>query len=110
MSEETFRELVKLKNHWSFQHRRVTNPKVLEILDKLKSEIFGYGNSAPAEEIERISNRKSRDQMEAEMDRFSKHLNELLVSGYDFEPGYTIDEHIKTMIRAIEEGGVQPPV
>jgi predicted CopG family antitoxin len=106
LSEETFRKLVKLKNHWSFQHRRVTNPEVLKIIDKLKREIFGYSSTASAEEIERISKQKSRDQLEAEMDRFSRALNKLLASGYDFEPEYTLDMHIKRMMDAIDQGEV----
>ena len=103
LSEETFRKLVKLKNHWSFQNNRVTNPKVLKVLDELKLKIFGYDGSAPPEEIERISNKKSRDQLEDEMEQFSRVLNDLLVSGYDFDQSYTLDEHIKKMIDAIEE-------
>lgn len=108
MSEDTFRRLVRLKNHWSFHHRRVTNPEVLRILDKLKRDIFGYGSNASAEEIERISKHKPRDQLEAEMERFSKAVNELLVSGYDFEPEYTFEQHIRKMIEVIEESGVSP--
>jgi hypothetical protein len=110
LSEGTFRKLVELKNHWSFQHRRVTNPEVLKILDKLKKEIFGYGSSASAEEIERISKQKSRDQLETEMERFSRAVNKLLVSGYDFEPQYTFDEHIKKMIEVLEESEVASPL
>ncbi len=102
ISEENFRRLVKLKNHWSFQHGRITNPEVMNLLDGLKKEIFGYGGSASADEIERISKQKSRDQLEAEMGRFSRALDELLVSGHDFEPGYTLDEHIKKMIDVID--------
>jgi predicted CopG family antitoxin len=105
VSEETFRALVRLKNHWSFQYREVTNPEVLKLLDGLKREIFGYGSSASAEEIERISNQKSRDRLEAEMEDFSKALNELLTSGYDFEPGYTLDDHINRMIQVLEDSG-----
>ncbi|MFQ5887244.1 MAG: hypothetical protein ACE5HY_00935 [Candidatus Hydrothermarchaeales archaeon] len=108
LSDKTFKELVKLKNHWSFQYRRVTNPDVLKLLDKHKKEIFGYDSSASMEEIEQISNQKSRDQLEDEMERFNRALNELLVSGYDFEPGYTFDEHVKKMIEAIEENAVSP--
>ena len=103
LSEETFRKLVKLKNHWSFQNNRVTNPKVLKVLDELKSKIFGHDSSASPEEIERISNKKSRDQLEDEMERFSRVLNDLLASGYDFDPSYTLDEHIKKMIETFEE-------
>ncbi len=103
LSEETFRKLVKLKNHWSFQNNRVTNPKVLKVLDELKLKIFGYDSSAPPEEIERISNKKSREQLEDEMEQFSRVLNDLLVSGYDFDPGYTLDEHIKKMIETFAE-------
>jgi len=102
ISEETFRRLVKLKNHWSFQHGQVTNPEVIKILDGLKKEIFGYDSSASADEIERISKHKRRDQLEDEMGRFSRALGELLVSGHDFEQGYTIDEHIKKMIDVID--------
>jgi len=103
LSEETFRKLVKLKNHYSFQNNRVTNPKVLKVLDELKSKIFGYASSAPPEEIERISNKKSRDQLEDEMEQFQRVLNDLLVSGYDFDPRYTIDEHIKKLMETFEE-------
>lgn len=103
LSEDTFRKLVKLKNHWSFQNNRVTNPKVLKVLDELKGKIFGYDSTASAEEIERISNAKSRDQLEDEMEQFSRVLNDLLVSGYDFDPGYTLDEHIRKMIETVEE-------
>jgi cob(I)alamin adenosyltransferase len=108
LSEETFRSLVRLKNHWSLHHRKVTNPEVLRILEELKREIFGYGASASEEEIERISRQKSRDRLEGEMDRFSRALGELLVSGHDFEPQYTFDQHIRTMIRVIEENGINP--
>ncbi|NOZ76466.1 MAG: hypothetical protein GXO65_02060 [Euryarchaeota archaeon] len=103
VSEETFRRLVRLKNHWSFQYGRVTNPEVLRMLDGLKRDIFGYDSSASPEEVERISNRKSRDQLEAEMERFSRAVNELLTSGYDFDPGYTMDEHIRKMLQVLED-------
>jgi hypothetical protein len=103
VSEDTFRKLVKLKNHWSFQNNRITNPQVLKVLDELKGKIFGYDSNAPAEEIERISNKKSRDQLEDEMEQFSRVLDDLLVSGYDFDPGYTLDEHIRKMIDEVEE-------
>jgi hypothetical protein len=103
VSEETFRRLVRLKNHWSFHHRKVTNPEVLKILDGLKREIFGYGSSASPQEIERVSSQKSRDRLESEMERFSKGVADLLVSGYDFEPEYTMDEHILKMIEVLED-------
>lgn len=109
LSEENFRKLIELKNHWSFQRRRVTNPEVLRVLDKLKRETFGYGSAASAEEIERISRQKTRDQLEAEMERFSRALNKLLVSGYDFEPEYTLDMHVKKMLDAINRGEIGYP-
>jgi len=110
VSENTFRKLIELKNHWSFQHRTVTNKDVLQELDRIKMEIYGYDSKTPVEKIEEISNKKTKEKLIEEMDAFSKAYNKLLVSGYDFEPGYTIDEHIKTMIKAIEEGVVAPPV
>ena len=103
VSEDTFRKLVRLKNHWSFQNNHITNPKVLKVLDELKSKIFGYDSTASAREIERISTKKSRDQLEDEMERFTRVLDDLLVSGYDFDPGYTLDEHVRRMIDTIEE-------
>ncbi len=108
VSDKTFKEFVMLKNHWSFQHRDVTNPDVLKALDKLKKEIFGYDSNTPTEEMEEISLKKSRDQLEDERDRFNTALNELLVSGYDFEPGYTFEEHFKKMIEAINDNSVFP--
>ncbi|MEE8401835.1 MAG: hypothetical protein V3R86_06750 [Candidatus Hydrothermarchaeaceae archaeon] len=104
LSEENFRRLIKHKNHWSFQNGQVTNPKVQKVLGELKSKVFGYGAAASNEEIERISHQKSRDQLEDEMERFSRVLDGLLVSGYDFDPSYTIDDHIKKMIESIDEG------
>lgn len=105
LSEESFRRLIELKNHWSFQHRKVTNPKVIKILEELKLKIFGYNSSTPHAQIDEIARRKSRDQLEEESERFSNVYRELLVSGYDFEPEYTIDEHIKKMLDVINQGG-----
>lgn len=109
LSEETFRKLVELKNHWSFQHRRVTNKEVLRLLDEAKRRIFGYGNDASPEEIMEISRRKTRAELEEEAERFSKVYRELLVSGYDFEPEYTFDMHIRKMIEAINRGDAGYP-
>lgn len=102
LSEETFREIIKMKNFWSFQFRGVTNPKVLEILQKMKHEVFGYDDRTPAKEIEKIANSKPRKQLEEEMEKFNKGLNELLLSGFDFEPEYTLDMHIDKMIELID--------
>jgi GTP cyclohydrolase I len=111
VAEDTFRKLIELKNHWSFQYRKVTNKEVLKILDKIKMEIYGYDSSTPSTEIERISNSKTREQLEREMERFAKAYKELLVSGYDFEPNYTLDEHIKKMIEVITESEeIQTPI
>jgi hypothetical protein len=108
LSEDTFRRVVELKNHWSFQYRKVTNPQVLKILDEIKRQIFGYDSSTPIEEIEEISRKKTRDQLEEERERFSRAYKELLVSGYDFEPEYTIDEHIRKMVEVINQGEEVP--
>lgn len=104
LSEETFRKLIELKNHWSLQHRRVTNKQVLHLLGEAKRRIFGYGIDASPEEIEEISKRKTRAELEEEMERFSRAYKKLLISGYDFEPEYTLDMHIRKMIDAINQG------
>ncbi len=103
VSESTFRKLIELKNHWSFQQGRVTNPEVLRILNKVKKEIFGYTDSTPPREIEEICKKKSREQLEMERERFTEAYQKLLVSGYDFEPEYTLDEHIRRMLELIDE-------
>lgn len=105
ISEQTFRKLIELKNHWSFQHRRVTNPKVIKILEELKLKIFGYNSLMSDAQIEEITHKKSRNQLEEESERFSNVYRDLLVSGYDFEPEYTIDEHIRKMLEVIDQGG-----
>ncbi len=103
VSEETFRKLIELKNHWSFQHRKVTNPKVIKILEELKLKIFGYNSSMSDAQIEEIARKKSKAQLQEESERFSNVYRDLLVSGYDFEPEYTIDEHIKKMLDVINQ-------
>ena len=103
VSEETFRKLIELKNHWSFQHRKVTNPKVIKILEELKLKIFGYNSSMSDAQIEEIARKKSKAQLQEESERFSNVYRDLLVSGYDFEPEYTIDEHIKRMLDVINQ-------
>ena len=108
LDEDTFRHLVKLKNHWSFQYRKVTNPRVREIIEKLKLEIFGYNSSTPASEIERIVAGKSREQLESEAERFAGAIEKLLISGYDFEPEYTFAEHIAKMLEVIEDSDAAP--
>lgn len=106
LSEENFRKLVELKNHWSFQHGRVTNPKVVKVLEELKLKIFGYNSSTPDAQIDEIARKKSKAQLEEESERFSNVYRDLLVSGYDFEPEYTIDEHIKKMLDVVQGGDV----
>jgi hypothetical protein len=108
LDETTFRRLVKLKNHWSFQYRKVTNPRVKEIIEKLKLEIFGYNSSTPASEVERIIASKSREQLEQESERFARAIEKLLISGYDFEPEYSFAEHIAKMIEVLEDSDVAP--
>lgn len=103
VSEETFRKLIELKNHWSFQHRKVTNPKVIKILEELKLKIFGYNSSMSDAQIEEIARKKSKAQLQEESERFSNVYRDLLASGYDFEPEYTIDEHIKKMLDVINQ-------
>ncbi|MEE9564727.1 MAG: hypothetical protein V3V63_03355 [Candidatus Hydrothermarchaeaceae archaeon] len=103
VSEETFRKLIELKNHWSFQHRKITNPKVIKVLEELKLKIFGYNSSMSDAQIEEIARKKSKAQLQEESERFSNVYRDLLVSGYDFEPEYTIDEHIKKMLDVINQ-------
>ncbi len=103
VSEETFRKLIELKNHWSFQHRKITNPKVIKVLEELKLKIFGYNSSMSDAQIEEIARKKSKAQLQEESERFSNVYRDLLVSGYDFEPEYTIDEHIKRMLDVINQ-------
>ncbi len=66
--------------------------------------VFGYNSTTPVDEIERIAKTKSREQLEKENDRFAHGMRELLKADYDFEPEYTIDEHIKKMIEVIDRG------
>jgi len=103
ISEENFRKLIELKNHWSFQHRRVTNPKVIKILEELKLKIFGYNSSMSDAQIEEIARKKNKAQLQEESERFSNVYRDLLRSGYDFEPEYTIDKHIKKMLDVINQ-------
>jgi predicted CopG family antitoxin len=105
ISEENFRKLIELKNHWSFQHRRVTNPKVVQILEELKLKIFGYNSSMSDAQIDEIACKKTKEQLQEEAERFSNVYRDLLVSGYDFEPEYTIDDHIKKMLEVIDQDG-----
>ena len=104
ISEETFRRLIELKNHWSFQHRKVTNVDVLDLIEKAKMDIYGYNRSTSLEEMKRIANSKTKEELQDEMERYAVFLRELLTSGYDFEPGYSIEEHIRKMIEVIDEG------
>jgi len=103
ISEETYQQLLALKNQWSLLYREVTNKEVVEKIDALKREVFGYGSKASPEVIERISSRKSRRELEAESERFQKALRKLICSGMDFEPEYTMEEHIRRMLSLIEE-------
>lgn len=103
ISEKTFRRLVELKNHWSFQHRKVTNKTVLDLIEKSKMDIYGYNSSTPLKDMERIANSKTKDELQIEMEKYANVIKELLKSGYDFEPEYTIDDHIKKMIYVIDE-------
>ncbi len=109
LSEDTFRKLVILKNHWTFHHGRVTNPEVTRRLEEAKLKIFGYNSSTPVEEMEKIANSKSRDQLEGEAEEFAEAVKTLLSSGLDFDPRYTLEDHVKKMIDVINEGDVPPP-
>ena len=84
ISDATQRRLMSLKNHWSFQHRKITNPKVIKILEELKLKIFGYNSSMSDAQIEEIARKKSKAQLQEESERFSNVYRDLLVSGYDF--------------------------
>lgn len=103
ISEETHQKLLTLKNHWSTAYRKITNKAVLEKIESLKEEIFGYDNAATAEEIQRISTSKSRSQLESESERFQNEFNKILKSGLDFEPEYAMNEHLKKMAELIDE-------
>lgn len=109
LSEETLGRLLGLKNHWSFTYRRVTNPDVVKMIEEFKLRVFGYNSYTPLEEIERTAKSKSREQLEKENERFANGLRELLKSGHDFEPEYTLDEHIRKMIEVIDQGEDIPP-
>jgi hypothetical protein len=102
VSKETYKKLIMIKNHWSFKYRKITNKKVLEILESLKKDIFGYDSTANLEKINEISMSKTRNQLEEESDRFQRELMKLLESGIDFEPEYTLDSHISKIIELIE--------
>ncbi len=104
LEEDTFRRLVRLKNFWSLEYRKVTNPRVIEFIEKIKLEIFGYNSHTPEDEVDRIVKSKSKEQLQKEAEAFSRAIEKLLVSGYDFEPEYTFDQHIKKMLEVIEEG------
>jgi predicted CopG family antitoxin len=103
VSDEVHRRLMALKNHWSFSYRNITNPAVIEKLNSLKKEIFGYDSTSAPEEIKRKTIGKTRDQLESESRRFQESYKNLLESGFDFEPEYKIDEHLKKMISLIED-------
>jgi hypothetical protein len=100
---------MELKNHWSYTYRRVTNPEVVKMIEEFKLRVFGYNSYSSLEDIERIAKSKSRDQLEKENERFANGMRELLKSGHDFEPEYTLDKHIQKMIEVIEQGEEIPP-
>jgi hypothetical protein len=103
ITEETHEKLLTLKNHWSLTYRKITNKVVLEKIDSLKEEIFGYGPATKPEEIQRISASKSRSQLESESGRFQIEFNKILKSGLDFEPEYTMNEHLQKMAELIDD-------
>jgi hypothetical protein len=102
VSEENYSKLLMIKNNWSFKYRKITNKKVLAKIDSLKKEIFGYDSTANLNEINEISVRKTRNQLEKESNLFQCEFNKLLESGLDFEPEYTLDSHISKIIELIE--------
>lgn len=102
VSEETYKKLLMIKNYWSFKYRKITNKKLLERLDSLKKEIFGYDSTANLEKINEVSMNKTRSQLEEESDQFQRAFKKLLESEIDFEPEYTIDSHIFKIIELIE--------
>ncbi len=103
ITEETHQKLLTLKNHWSTAYRNITNNAVLEKIEVLKEEIFGYKSAATGEEIQRISTSKTRSQLESESERFQIEFNKILQSGLDFEPEYTMNEHLKKMAELMDE-------
>ncbi len=109
LSEETLRRLMALKNHWSYTYRRVTNPDVVKMIEEFKLRVFGYNSYTPVDEIEENAKSKSREQLEKENDRFANGMMELLKSGHDFEPEYTLDAHIGKMVEVIDQGDEIPP-
>ncbi|MEE9594861.1 MAG: hypothetical protein V3V92_05620 [Candidatus Hydrothermarchaeales archaeon] len=109
LSEETLRRLMEMKNHWSYTYRRVTNPDVVKMIEEFKLRVFGYNSYTPVDEIEEIAKSKSREQLEKENERFANGIRELLKKDYDFEPEYTLDEHIRKMIEVIDQGDEIPP-
>lgn len=104
ITNETHRRLLSLKNHWSFTQRKVTNKIVLTKLNECKRDIFGYDENASIQEIEEASLTKPREQLEKESEGFQRALNVLIESGIDFEPEYTLDQHLRKMAELIEDG------
>ena len=103
LSEETFRALVILKNNWSFQRNRVTNKDVLKALEETKRGIYGYDSTTPPKEVEEFFRKRSREENERDGERFAKAYREILASGYDFEPEFTVDQCIKEMLGVIDQ-------
>ena len=103
LSEETFRALVILKNNWSFQRNRVTNREVVKVLEETKRSVYGYDSTTPPKEVEALFKKRSREENERDMERFARAYRELLASGYDFEPEFTVDQCIKEMLGVINQ-------
>lgn len=102
ISEETYRQLLALKNYWSFSYRNVTNQEIIDKLEACKKEIFGYESEPTLEEIESASKGKTRKKLEEESERFQRALKILLESEVDVEPEYTMDEHLRKMRELID--------
>ncbi|GBE55868.1 MAG TPA: hypothetical protein ENH13_01025 [Euryarchaeota archaeon] len=103
ITKETHQKLLALKNHWTITYRQITNQRALDKIEKLKEEIFGYTSTATAEEIQQISNTKTRSQLETESEKFQRELQKIARSGIDLEAEYTMNEHLKKMAEVIDE-------
>jgi len=103
VSEETFKKLLELKNHWSLNFRKVTNREALQRMDAARRAIYGYDSSTPVEKVEELFRRRTKEENERDMERFSAEMNRLASSGLDLEPGYTMDEHLAKMLQLVSE-------
>ncbi len=103
ITKETQQKLMNLKNHWTTTYRQITNQTALDQIETIKEKTFGYKRTATAEEIQQISNKKTRRQLEFESEKFQKEIQKLIRAGIDLEAEYTMNEHLKKMAELMDE-------